>query len=81
MPDTGWTNIRTRGRKTRLHVSKDLMVGDQEIAGRLFHSLPMFVADPDDLGVRTIVCHAQEIAHMEMVKVDPRDFPSLGHTK
>ena len=48
-----------------------------EIRARLPHALGLFVADADDLDVCVLKSHAQIVAHVQMVEVDPAIFHLL----
>jgi hypothetical protein len=56
-------------------VSKNLFLFEFKILTRRKHSLRLFVRYPNNLGIRMVVNHSEQIAHVEMVEVDARDAP------
>ena len=64
--------------QTRPVVAENPVGRNGKIRARLLHALGLLVADADDLDICVLKGHAQIVAHVQMVEVDPGDFP-LAH--
>ena len=71
--------VRAGGVEAGGGVGEELVVAEIEIALGVDHAGWVGVADGGDFGVRVVVSHAEEVAHVEVVEVDTGDFPAFGH--
>jgi hypothetical protein len=71
--------VRAGGVEAGGGVGEELVVAEIEIALGVGHAGGVGVADGGDFGVRVVVSHAEEVAHVEVVEVDTGDFPAFGH--
>ena len=51
---------------------------DAQLADGLFHPFGVLVTDADDLDLRMLAGHAQQVAHVEMIEVNAGDFPGFA---
>ncbi len=55
-------------------VGEDAVRSEAEVARRVAHALRLLVGDADDLRVGTLESVPEEVAHVEVVEIDPDNF-------